>query len=246
MNDLKVEEYSRYLHWKGWSREAFGQCSPGNRFCFEQQFEGLLKPDSRILEVGFGNGELLGFLKGRGRHVVGVEINEELVKRAIDRGFTAYYGHPWEIADLQTEKFDLVVGMAVAEHMDYACLIKFFKWVSANLRESGVLFLKFPEGSSPIALGYQNGDFTHISCLTITKIEALCELSGMGLAAYIDDQLVSNTLCSLGPVGRFALVCLQLYARLLKLLIRMLFFPLNPRLNLATNSIALIKPLKRI
>ena len=232
------------MYWKGWSREAFCQCSPGNRFCFEQQLKGLLRPNSRILEVGYGNGELMSFLKDSGHHVLGVEINEELVKRAIDRGFTAYLGYPWEIADLQTEKFDLVVGMAVAEHMDNECLVKFFNWVSTNLRESGALFLKFPEGSSPIALGYQNGDFTHISCLTRTKIEALCELSGMGLAAYTDEQLVSNTLCSLGPVGRFALLFLQLYARLLKLLIRVLFFPLNPRLNLATNSIALVKPLK--
>lgn len=238
--------YSGYIGWKKWSAEDFGFVTPGNHFCFNQTFKKRLNEKSNVLEIGFGNGELLSYFRSQGHKVIGTEINEDLVNRAKSSGYTAYFGYVWDIAELQIEKFDLIVAFAVAEHMNYEELNALFLWSRVHLNDAGTLYLKFPEGSSPLGLGYQNGDFTHVTCLTKSKIEALCNASNMELESYSDERLVSNKLCSFGLFGKMVLLILQLYATLLKWVIRILLFPLIPSLKLATNSIAAITIQKTI
>lgn len=237
-------DYKYYAKWKGWDKDRFGLVSHGSRVAFKGEFDALLESTSDVLEIGFGNGQLLGYFRSQGHRVVGVEINESLVSIAKEKGYTCYMGKAWEVPELKSCRFDLIVGIAVAEHLSYSDLISLFGWARRILRTSGALVLKFPEGSSPMALGYQNGDFTHISCLTRTKIEALCNLTDMQLADYRDEQLVSDKLCALGLFGRLSLSILRIYARFFKIFIRTACFPLNPKLSLATNSIAVIKPSK--
>lgn len=232
--------YSGYIGWKKWGEEDFGVVMPGSRFCFDQIFNKRSKAKCRILEIGFGNGELLGYFRAQGHQVVGVEINDALVDRAKNSGYIAYLGAVWDIAELQPEKFDLIVAFAVAEHMSYVELNALFLWARKHLNDDGALYLKFPEGASPFGLGYQNGDFTHVSCLTKSKIKALCNTNNMELKSYTDEFLVSNKLCSFGLIGRISLLTLQWYANLLKWAIRILLFPLSPSLRLGTNSIAVI------
>lgn len=232
--------YIDYIKWKKWGKEEFGVVMPGSRFCFDQIFKKRLKEKSKVLEIGFGNGELLSYFRAYGHQVVGIEINDALVERAKIAGYAAYSGAVWDIAELQPERLDLIVAFAVAEHMCYEDLVALFSWSKKHLNDDGALLLKFPEGSSPLGLGYQNGDFTHVSCLTKSKIESLCNASNMELQSYTDELLVSNKLCSLGMIGKMVLLTLQWYASSLKWAIRILFFPLNPSLNLATNSIAVI------
>ena len=232
--------YDNYIEWKKWNHDDFGKLMPGSRFHFQQLFKGKLDKKSKILEIGFGNGELLDYFSSKEHRIIGVEVNFELVNRANNAGYLAYCGTAWDIPDLQTEKFDLIVAFAVAEHLTFEELNKLFKWFENHLSGDGLVYLKFPEGSSPLALGYQNGDFTHVSCLTKTKVELLCYASNMKLLSYKDELLVSNKLCSFGSIGRVILVALQWYSSLLKLLIRILLFPLSTSLRLSTNSIVVI------
>jgi len=232
--------YSRYIEWKSWSEDAFGLVAPGTRFHFDQIFRLTSKRKLKVLEIGFGNGELLGYFRALGHHVVGIEINDSLVERAIKSLYPAYLGCVWEISDLQSIKFDILVAFAVAEHMHHSDLLNLFSWASEHLSPGGKLYLKFPEGASPFGLGYQNGDFTHVTCLTKPKIKALCNETHMELISYKDEPLVSNKLCSLGVLGFVVLYFLQAYSVLLKMLTRILFLPVCPSLRLATNSIAII------
>jgi SAM-dependent methyltransferase len=241
MNILKEKMKSNgYIEWKKWSEDKFAWVMPGSRFHFDQIFSGRFKNKSKILEIGFGNGELLSYFRELGHQVIGVEINNDLVVRAKKSGFTAYSGLIWEIPELQSEKFDLLVALAVAEHMHYKELVEFFSWANLHLNNGGTIHLKFPEGASPFGLGYQHGDFTHVSCLTKSKIEALCEASNMKLISYTDEPLVSNKLCSIGFPGKVCLYILQAYSGLFKWLILKLLYPVCPTLRLSTNSIAVI------
>lgn len=233
-------KYNGYIEWKSWNENEFGFVKPGSRFYFNQMFRNRFRKKSKIVEIGFGNGELLSYFSELGHQVIGVEINKDLVQRAKRFGYKAYKGMIFEIPELQAEKFDLIVGTAVAEHMHYDDLVDLFSWANSHLNDGGTLHLVFPEGASPLALGYQNGDFTHLSCLTKSKIKALCQISNMTLVSYKDERLVSNKLCSLGFIGRLTLYFLQVYSYLIKLLIRGLLFPLCPTLKLSTNSIAVI------
>jgi hypothetical protein len=232
--------YDNYIEWKKWSQNDFAKLTPGNHFHFQQIFNEKLKEKSRILEIGFGNGELLGYFNTKEHEVIGVEINCDLVNRAKNAGYVAHLGTVWDIPELETEKFDLIVAFAVVEHLNYVDLKKLFIWFNNHLKDGGFVYLKFPEGSSPLALGYQHGDFTHISCLTKPKLELLCNISNLNLLSYDDELLVSNKLCSFGLVGRTILVWIQLYSKMLKFLIRIILFPLCTTIKLSTNSIAVI------
>jgi SAM-dependent methyltransferase len=237
-------KYSGYIEWKCWGEDEFGLVMPGSRFHFNQMFRNRFKKKSKIVEIGFGNGELLSYFSELGHEVVGVEINNDLVERAKKSDYSAYSGVVWEIPELQSEKFDLIVALAVAEHMHHDDLVELFSWANTHLNDGGTLHLMFPEGASPFGLGYQHGDFTHVSCLTKSKIEALCKRNNMKLTSYTDEKLVSNKLCSLGFLGKICLYFLQIYSSFFKWLIKILLLPVCPSLKLSTNSIAVISASK--
>jgi len=106
---------------------------PGSRFYFDQIFKPSLREKNKVLEVGFGNGELLGYFRSQDHDIVGVEINDALVGRANNLGYVAYTGAVWDIAELQPEKFDLIAAFSVVEHMDFEQLTKFFLWAKKHL-----------------------------------------------------------------------------------------------------------------
>lgn len=230
----------KYIGWKNWGENDFGLVKPGSRFYFDQIFKPRLRVKSNVLEVGFGNGELLGYFRAQGHDIIGVEINDVLVGRANKSGYVAYKGAVWDITELQSEKFDLIAAFSVVEHMHLEQLYTFFPWARTHLNDGGRLYIQFPEGASPFGLANQNGDFTHVTSLTKTKIEALCDASNMELLSYSDDLLSSNKLCSLGLPGKMALLVLQGYASLVKWALRILLYPLATSLRLGTNSIAVI------
>ena len=144
--------YNKYIEWKNWSEDDFGLVTPGSRFHFNQMFRNRFKKRSKIVEIGFGNGELLTYFHELGHQVVGVEINNDLVERAKKSEYAAYSGCIWEIPEIQSEKFDLIVALAVAEHLNYNDLVELFLWAKTHLNDGGTLHLMFPEGPSPFSL----------------------------------------------------------------------------------------------
>ncbi|MHB8747308.1 MAG: class I SAM-dependent methyltransferase [Gammaproteobacteria bacterium] len=235
-----------YIGWKQWHSEQFAAVAPGTHFYFDQIFGRRPGKMGKVLEIGYGNGALLGYLRARGHAVVGVEINEPLVTRANECGYTAYQGAAWAIAELQPQHFDLIVAFDVAEHMSYEELRIFFAWARDHLNEGGKLYLRFPEGASPFGLANQNGDFTHVTSLSLPKIEALCAGSRTELVSYSDDVLSSNKLCAFGPAGKLILLLLQGYAAALKGMLKLILYPLATSLRLGTNSIAVITARKAV
>lgn len=230
-----------YIQWKNWNMDHFGTVSPRLLYYYSRIFnDKQLSGRCKILEIGFGNGSLLGYLRQTGHHVSGVEVNEHLVERARISGYKAYCGQVWEIGELQKDAFDFIIAFDVAEHMTGKELRSLFIWVKGHLSEKGRLILKFPEGASPFGLAAQNGDFTHVTILTRSKIEALCCGSGMALLSYKDDMLSSNTLCSRGLPGIMVLKAIQIHANFLKMMLRLLLYPLSRHSSFATNSIAVI------
>ena len=241
-------EDDRYIEWKNWSNSSFGVTNPGSNYYFKQVFKhrANIKKGGKVLEIGFGNGELLGYFRSNDFEVYGVEINSILVNRAKNDGYKAFKGWVCSINELSGIKFDMVVALDVAEHLTENQLRELFSWVSSNLDKDGVFFLRFPEGSSPFGLSNQNGDFTHLTTLTESKILSLCESSSLKLFSYSDDIISSNKLCNFGFIGKAALLIIQLYSKVVKTLLRIIFFPVSLKVNLATNSLVVIKSLKKL
>src|SRR5438094_10462296 len=71
----------------------------------------LVEPNSKVLDLGCGEGELLAWLaENKGVEARGVEISATKVRRAIARGVSAYQGDIDEVlADYSDHAFDYVI-----------------------------------------------------------------------------------------------------------------------------------------
>jgi methionine biosynthesis protein MetW len=71
----------------------------------------IIEPNSRVLDLGCGDGELLAWLvENKGVDARGVEIDSSRVQRAIARGVTVYQGDIDQgLADYPDQAFDYII-----------------------------------------------------------------------------------------------------------------------------------------
>jgi 2-polyprenyl-3-methyl-5-hydroxy-6-metoxy-1,4-benzoquinol methylase len=97
----------------------------------------------RLLEVGFGDGELLEAARRAGWTVSGIELARPAVERARRRGIDAAHGALAE-APYQAESFDVVVAAEIFEHVnDVRPLLD---GIVRVLRPGGLLWATTPHG----------------------------------------------------------------------------------------------------
>jgi len=95
-----------------------------------------IKPGMKILEVGFGEGDFINYIK---KHynidVIGVSISDEQVKLIQSRGFKGYTMNSWEMTPDVIGTYDLILqcgnleyilctGESKTKYMDYCNIIK--------------------------------------------------------------------------------------------------------------------------
>ena len=166
-----------YTEWKHWREQDFGKPSAAEERYFDAEIAArvLRGKDASLLEIGFGNGSLLGWAKKRFRSVSGVEQSRLLVERARAAGFDAHE----DIARFpSTERYDAVVAMDVLEHLDAGQIDTLLKEIAQRLEPGGCFIARFPNGDSPFGRINQNGDITHINalgCMKMTYFAEACE-----------------------------------------------------------------------
>lgn len=172
-----------YSDWKGWNEDAFGKFSSEDEEYYTKEILDRLSEDQKgdFLEIGFGNGSLLGWAKTKFTNASGVEKSKFLTSRAKYRGFDAY--NDIEEA-LIGKKLDVVVAMDVLEHMTSSDIYSMFNLVRGRLRPGGLFIARFPNGDSPFGRINQNGDDTHINAIGVVKIATFAERSGLTLAYF--------------------------------------------------------------
>lgn len=173
---------SAYLGWKSWDAAAFGRCGRREARYFGwllDRVRGAAAGPCRVLEIGFGNGQFLGFVKDRGCQVSGVEIEPELLRRAAALGVPAYAS----LDDLAADaRFDLIVAFDVLEHVPQDVLPDFLKTIMGHLAAGGIAVCRVPNGESPFGRLHQHGDLTHCTTLTLGKFEQLAAPLGLRVA----------------------------------------------------------------
>ena len=174
-----------YIDWKNWEADSFAKTSKLEEAYFNNIVKLLkLKKSSKILEIGFGNGSFLGYAVNQNFSYDGVESNENLVDLAIDNNFSAYTS----LDKIDTEsKYDLIILFDVIEHINADIVEDFFKKINVHLELTGSIFLRFPNGSSPLGLGNQHGDVTHCNIVTLPKLNYWCYNSDLKVIFYRGD-----------------------------------------------------------
>jgi len=178
------EVLAGYTAWKHWSSEQFGRFSRGEARYFAWHLARCHPtPIVRVLEIGYGNGQFMGFAKARGIEVVGIETQDELRRRAAAAGFESHGSVDELDANLS---FDLIAAFDVFEHIAQDALIPLFQTLASRLRPDGVLLCRVPNGESPFGRVFQHGDLTHVSTLGLSKFRQIGAASGMEVAFYGD------------------------------------------------------------
>lgn len=177
-----MSSHDWYSAWKHWDNREFGKAGLDESVYCDAEL-GLYLPSgkARVLEVGFGNGGVLGWCRERGHECVGVESNPLLVAKAREAGFDA-------VASLQEARdrhgdhaFDLAVAFDVLEHMPVSDIAEALREIHVLLKPGSVLVVRVPNGDSPFGGVYQHGDVTHVTVLGSGKIQWLASQTGFSV-----------------------------------------------------------------
>ena len=103
-----------------------------------------LKPQGRILEIGFGSARDLLYFKNRGYDVLGIDIEDEFINHAKDLGLNCKKANIMEFED--DEKFDGIWACSSLIHFPSQDLDKVFNKILSLLKDDGVAYCSFKYG----------------------------------------------------------------------------------------------------
>jgi SAM-dependent methyltransferase len=180
MNNLD----NAYADWKSWDPSTFGQFGVLDARYFAAETSIRAGSAVRVLEIGFGNGAFLGWMKSIGGEVYGTEVNPLLNKRA--REFLGKERVFDSLEDEGTRRLNgtitHVIAFDVVEHVPIELLPRFLDRARDLLTRKGRIILRFPNGDSPFGRITQHGDPTHVTTLGRQKIDYLARGSKLCVA----------------------------------------------------------------
>ncbi len=158
----------QYEKWKNWQSQDFLRYTRAEGEYFDRLMSKFgIKSSHRLLEIGFGNGGLLGFAIDHGFTVSGIESNPELVVRAHACGVHCFDS----LSVVESGSVDVVFLFDVLEHIAQDEIPTFLAELARVLKPMGQAIIRSPNGHSPLGLSNQHGDITHRTVITLPKIE---------------------------------------------------------------------------
>ncbi len=136
--DRQATEYSHFAEesytWRFIEKPAFDKYIPD-----------FYKPETRVIDVGCGEGRVIRHLIDRGirpENIVGVDPSEELIKIAQSKSpGVKFIVSPFEEVDLPANSFDLATSNMVFHHMDVSTMIDAVDNLYKLMVPSGKLFV---------------------------------------------------------------------------------------------------------
>jgi SAM-dependent methyltransferase len=165
--------YQHYQALKGWDEAPFMQPSRTDTQFFERYLAGAVGAGALVAEVGFGNGNFLGWAAARGARVYGSEVQPALREKAVAAGVGLL---PLDFAEWSSAlpgRLRAIAAVDVMEHLTREQNAALLSAAARLLEPGGLLFLRFPNGQSPLSLPIQHGDQTHVSVLSIPIVEQM-------------------------------------------------------------------------
>lgn len=180
--DARHSGFDDYCDWKAWSAESFGVCSRERAAYFDAELAGTplsVHPALRVVEIGFGNGELARWACAKGFQYTGTEAIPELVARGRAAGFDVHDAD-WRrlFTSIPPASLDLVVAFDLIEHLDLGEAEALLHTICTALRPGGCLLGRTPSGDSPFGRVAQHSDLTHRLTLGSRAIRQLAARHG--------------------------------------------------------------------
>ena len=153
----------------------------------------VIKPQSSVLDLGCGNGDLLYLLiKEKNAHVQGIEIDEQAIYKCVAKGLNVFHGDVDSgLAEFKDKSFDYVVlnqSLQQILHVDKVLIdaLRVGKKVIVgfpNFAHYKSRLQMFFQGKSPVtgALPYQWYETPNLHFLSISDFKNYCHLKDINI-----------------------------------------------------------------
>jgi len=154
---------------------------------------GLVKPQSTVLDLGCGNGDLLYLLiKEKKARVQGIEIDEQAIYKCVAKGLNVFHGDVDSgLAEFKGKSFDYVVlnqSLQQILHVDKVLIdaLRVGKKVIVgfpNFAHYRSRLQMFFQGRTPVtgALPYQWYETPNLHFLSISDFKNYCRIKGINI-----------------------------------------------------------------
>jgi len=152
--------------------------------------------DAPILDLGCGDGYLLGFLSRQGhRSLMGIDRSPGQVERSRDRVPEAeiVHGDALELLGEREARFGAIVCIDVLEHLSRDELVETLPRLTRALLPGGSLIARVPNAESPFCDSIRYGDLTHEIAFTAGALSHLFRLSGLSAGEFRECDPVAKS-----------------------------------------------------
>jgi len=146
--------------------------------------------EAAVYEVACGPGVFLRHLKNEGfSNLAGSDSSTCQIELATEAGLpVALADSLAELAKMDANSLNCVVGIDFIEHLPKDVLIRFYQEAFRVLTPGGVLILRAPNGDSPFVGRNLYNDITHYWAYTAVATRALLQMAGFGTVEFKDDS----------------------------------------------------------
>ncbi len=155
MAEQKLAEYSEVSQyydklWAQLDQQKLSGINSRHRFFLKYLKAAGLKRNSRVLEIGCGNGTLTAFVA---RHIpsgkiTGVDISPETIEMAKHRYLKSIKNIEFKVSNMTNfrdqEKFDFVIFPDVLEHIPLEAHNNIFKTIRENVHQDSTVLINIP------------------------------------------------------------------------------------------------------
>ncbi len=143
--------------------------------------------NAAILDIGCGSGLMLQFLKQEGfNNLYGIDISEQQVKRARDKGLNADVCNIFDFIKVNKNKFDIIFALDVVEHFYKNELLDFFTGLNYLVNKNGILIIHTPNGEGLFPQHVIYGDLTHLTIFNPNSLGQILRLTGFNQIKYYE------------------------------------------------------------
>lgn len=98
-----------------------------------------------VLDIGSGRGEFLKLLNANKINAVGLDINEDMVRRTVEKGLKAELGDALSYLKRQkAQSLGVITGFHIVEHIPFSILMQLFTAAYRTLCEDGFVIFETP------------------------------------------------------------------------------------------------------
>ena len=163
----------------------------------------------RVLDLACGPGIFLELLREAGIDALGVDRNEEIVRKAQQKGLNAVHSDIFNYLEKNGERVDGIFCSHLLEHLPFERVVHLVELIGSHLEQKGTLVFVFPNpGSIRLHLFGFWRDPEHVRFYTGNLIASVCQHYGLSVD-YSSEEETPNLLeaprlepVSLPPTGK--------------------------------------------